>query len=285
MAKTYRMTPARKKVLAAYRKEQIRVRSFISRNEKKGYRFSYARPKTASQLSDVSTARIKKLTKELSEITANKLYSSSKYVTHVGNTKVTVSGYKYRENRRKQAAKRGYETRKRNREARNDYFTNDNEQRQEERERQQQQQQYEQQTFEETQREKDEENKKRLEQDTSYRESFEKGQMIYRKVLDMISDARATQPKSADYLQSLLDEAISQYGFDRVMRNLEDYEGDILYYADIALRYKPGSYQNRNAMNILRTMLMGGEVPSAEEERKWQETMDSDEYEDPLPFE
>lgn len=279
-AKTYRMTQARSKALAEYRKQQTRVRSFMSRAEKRGYSFDIERPKTASQLKNVSTARIKKLTRELSQVKPNELYSHSVHLDYSqGKSKpVFVSGYKYREKERSVSARRGVLTRERHK------WQRKNEQRQGESERQQQQQ-YEQQTFEETQRERDEENKKRLEQDTSYRESFEKGQIIYRKVLDMISDARATQPKSADYLQSLLDEAISQYGFDRVMRNLEDYEGDILYYADIALRYKPGSYQNRNAMNILRTMLMGGEVPSAEEERKWQETMDSDEYEDPLPFE
>lgn len=276
-AKIYRMTQARSKALAEYRKQQTRVRSFMSRAEKRGYRFDIERPKTASQLKNVSTARIKKLTRELSQVNPNELYSHSVHLDYSqGKSKpVFVSGYKYREKERSVSARRGVitrELRKLHREI-------------EQRQQQQYEQQYEQQTFEETQRKKDEENKKRLEQDTSYRESFEKGQMIYRNVLDMISNARATQPKSADYLQSLLDEAISQYGSDSVMKNLEDYEGDILYYADIALRYKPNNNLNGNAMNILRSMLMGGEIPSAEEDAEWAKEQESDEYEDPLPFE
>lgn len=276
-AKIYRMTQARSKALAEYRKQQTRVRSFMSRAEKRGYSFGIERPKTASQLKNVSTARIKKLTRELSQVNPNELYSHSVHLDYSqGKSKpVFVSGYKYREKERSASARRGVitrELRKLHREI-------------EQRQQQQYEQQYEQQTFEETQRKKDEENKKRLEQDTSYRESFEKGQMIYRKVLDMISNARATQPKSADYLQSLLDEAISQYGSYSVMKNLEDYEGDILYYADIALRYKPNNNLNGNAMNILRSMLMGGEIPSAEEDAEWAKEQESDEYEDPLPFE
>ena len=273
-AKTYRMTQARSKALAEYRKQQTRVRSFMSRAEKRGYSFDIERPKTASQLKNVSTARIKKLTRELSQVKPNELYSHSVHLDYSQgkNKPVFVSGYKYREKERSVSARRSVLTRERRK------WQRENKQRQ-------QQQQYEQQTFEETQRERDEENKKRLEQDTSYRESFEKGQMIYRKVLDMISNARATQPKSADYLQSLLDEAISQYGSYSVMRNLEDYEGDILYYADIALRYRPNNNLNGNAMNILRSMLMGGEIPSAEEDAEWAKEQESDEYEDPLPFE
>lgn len=282
-AKTYRMTQARSKALAEYRKQQTRVRSFMSRAEKRGYSFNIERPKTASQLKNVSTARIKKLTRELSQVKPNELYSHSVYLYYSpGKSKpMLVPGYKYRQKERSVAARRGVLTRERNKQERESVrnWQRENEQRQ------QQQQQYEQQTFEETQREKDEENKKRLEQDTSYRESFEKGQMIYRKVLDMISNARATQPKSADYLQSLLDEAISQYGSYSVMRNLEDYEGDILYYADIALRYRPNNNLNGNAMNILRSMLMGGEIPSAEEDAEWAKEQESDDYEDPLPFE
>ena len=280
-AKTYRMTQARSKALAEYRKQQTRIRSFMSHAEKRGYSFDIERPKTASQLKNVSTARIKKLTRELSQVKPNELYSHSVHLYYLpGKSKpILVPGYKYREKERSVAARRGVLTRERHKRQR------ENERWREESERQQQQQQYEQQTFEETQREKDEENKKRLEQDTSYRESFEKGQMIYRKVLDMISNARATQPKSADYLQSLLDEAISQYGSYSVMRNLEDYEGDILYYADIALRYRPNNNLNGNAMNILRSMLMGGEIPSAEEDAEWEKEQESDEYEDPLPFE
>lgn len=262
------MTQARSKALAEYRKEQIRVRSFISRNEKKGYRFSYARPKTASQLKDVSTARIKKLTKELSEITANKLYASSKYVTHVGHTTVTVSGYKYRENRRKQAAKRGYETRKRNRKAWNDYFTNDNEQ-----------------DFEENQREADKQNLERLQTDIEYSHTFTQGQIVLQKIASMINDARQQSPNSAAELQSLIDEATAKYGEVAISENLAQYEGDILESATTALKYKAGSYMQRTALSSLRSMIMGGEVPSAEEERKWQKTLDSDEYEDPLPSE
>lgn len=278
-AKTHRMTQARSKALAEYRKQQTRVRSFMSRAEKRGYRFDIERPKTASQLKNVSTARIKKLTRELSQVKSNELYSHSVHLDYSqGKSKpVFVSGYKYREKERSVSARRGVITRELRK------LRREIEQRQQQQ--QQYEQQYEQQTFEETQRKKDEENKKRLEQDTSYRESFEKGQMIYRKVLDMISNARATQPKSADYLQSLLDEAISQYGSDSVMKNLEDYEGDILYYADIALRYKPNNNLNGNAMNILRSMLMGGEIPSAEEDAEWAKEQESDEYEDPLPFE
>lgn len=278
-AKTHRMTQARSKALAEYRKQQTRVRSFMSRAEKRGYRFDIERPKTASQLKNVSTARIKKLTRELSQVKSNELYSHSVHLDYSqGKSKpVFVSGYKYREKERSVSARRGVITRELRK------LRREIEQRQQQQ--QQYEQQYEQQTFEETQRKKDEENKKRLEQGTSYRESFEKGQMIYRKVLDMISNARATQPKSADYLQSLLDEAISQYGSDSVMKNLEDYEGDILYYADIALRYKPNNNLNGNAMNILRSMLMGGEIPSAEEDAEWAKEQESDEYEDPLPFE
>lgn len=278
-AKTHRMTQARSKALAEYRKQQTRVRSFMSRAEKRGYRFDIERPKTASQLKNVSTARIKKLTRELSQVNPNELYSHSVHLDYSqGKSKpVFVSGYKYREKERSASARRGVITRELRK------LRREIEQRQQQQ--QQYEQQYEQQTFEETQRKKDEENKKRLEQDTSYRESFEKGQMIYRKVLDMISNARATQPKSADYLQSLLDEAISQYGSYSVMKNLEDYEGDILYYADIALRYKPNNNLNGNAMNILRSMLMGGEIPSAEEDAEWAKEQESDEYEDPLPFE
>lgn len=273
------MTQARSKALAEYRKQQTRVRSFMSRAEKRGYRFDIERPKTASQLKNVSTARIKKLTRELSQVKSNELYSHSVHLDYSqGKSKpVFVSGYKYREKERSVSARRGVITRELRK------LRREIEQRQQQQ--QQYEQQYEQQTFEETQRKKDEENKKRLEQGTSYRESFEKGQMIYRKVLDMISNARATQPKSADYLQSLLDEAISQYGSDSVMKNLEDYEGDILYYADIALRYKPNNNLNGNAMNILRSMLMGGEIPSAEEDAEWAKEQESDEYEDPLPFE
>lgn len=289
------LTPARKSALSEYRKARARIQQTVHRAEKRGYRFAEGTvPQTASQLSNLSTQKIKSLTRSIQKIKPSTLYKQATALSE--ETGKPISGAQRRVEERKQAALKSAQTRKSKRkqleEARKQReYWQEQERRLEEELAQEETPETEEipdylqpqndVDFEEEQKRKDAVNRARIEHEKEFRRQFTTGETTYRSIIDMINDVLATNTykQAAWDLMSELNEQIATYGKDAVMVSIGNAPSDMIESAQIALRYNPGDSRHDSAVLSLRELITG-EIPSAAEVARFQDRMDADAYTD-----
>lgn len=289
------LTPARKSALSEYRKARARIQQTVHRAEKRGYRFAEGTvPQTASQLSNLSTQKIKSLTRSIQKIKPTTLYEQATALSE--ETGKPISGAERRVEERKHTALKSAQTRKSKRkqleEARKQReYWQEQERRLEEELAQEETPETEEipdylqpqndVDFEEEQKRKDAVNRARIEHEKEFRSQFTTGETTYRSIIDMINDALATNTykQAAWDLMSELNEQIATYGKDAVMVSIGNAPSDMIESAQIALRYNPGDSRHDRAVLSLRELITG-EIPSAAEVARFQDRMDEDAYTD-----
>lgn len=109
-----------------------------------------------------------------------------------------------------------------------------------------------------------------------FKNRFNIGNIILRRIREMIEQARTTKPKSAESLEDLLDEEINEYGEKAVCQNIANAPEDMIADAQIALTYNPGHPTHENAIKEMRQIITG-EVMTMEEAMRQQDIIDDDE--------
>lgn len=243
------MANSKAKTLAEqqYNKELRRIKQFIKRAEKRGYRFD----------SDIIPDRPKRITKasvsRLKKITPTTLYKKSTALSEEGKV---VSGTERRVQERKISAQKAVQTR-RERLAKVSKPTKG---------------------FEEDRRRKDTEQKKRLTEDEEFRQKFTQGEIVYSRIIDMINNVGRDHIRAAEHLKSVLEHEIQEYGRENVLRSIGESPQEAIELSEIALRYNPGDSRHDDATREL-LMVITGTIPTAEESIALQESIEADMYE------
>lgn len=247
-SEVYTMANSKAKTLAEqqYNKELRRIKQFISRAEKRGYRFE------ADIIPDRPQRITKASVKKLQKIRPTNLYEKATALSEEGKL---VSGTERRAEERKQSAQKAVETR-RQRLAQASVPTKG---------------------FEKARRTQDESERRRLKEDSEFRRKFSQGEITYNRILEMIDNVARDHLKAAEHLRSVLNHEISTYGKDVVIRSIGESPQEAIELSEIALRYNPGDSRHDDAIREL-LMLITGTIPTAEEARDLQESIDADSY-------
>lgn len=231
-----------------YEKELKRIKQFIRRAEKRGYRFpDNVIPPKPKRITRASVSRLQKIKPQT-------LYKKATALSESGKI---VSGTERRAEERRASAVKGARTRKARERQRTASGVD----------------------FETERRRQDEEEQRRLREDEAFRRKFEEGEIVYNMILEAIADIDKYHKRAAEHVKEILDREIATYGRDAVLRTIGETPGEVLELAEIALRYNPGDSRHDNAVNELVNIIRGT-VPTAEEMREMQDILDEDGYTD-----
>lgn len=245
------------KIRQEYNKQVRRIKNFISRATKRGYRFeSNIIPETPKRVTKKQVERLK----EIKPIT---LYKKSTYLTEEGKV---VSGVQGRKEERRIAANKGLET-KRKRISKQSLKKSPSDSKMPSLKNEP--------GFDEWIRKKDAEDRRRIEEDEEFRQMFSEGNIIYNQIKKLISDVRASHKKAGEHLDAVLEEQISKYGRDAVMMSIASAPLEVMELVEIALNYNPGDNRHDTAIRELY-MLLTGTIPTSKEMRELQESIDYD---------
>lgn len=248
-----------------YNRERNRIQRQINRMRKRGYMgMEDMLPPKPKRITQASVRRLKK-------ITTKDLYDKADFID-LTTGEVLGSGVQGRQIERRQAAKKAAETRRRRRteavpaEEPIDYDDLIRRNREEMEER-----------WQEHRRQRDEENRRRLEKDKAYSDQFSEGQMLLRGVQQAINNHTSGEAEAASQLQSILDNALSEFGEETVIYNLSVASEDVIGYVQESLHYKPGTAHFANRCNEFYRMITQS-APSADMIQRWSEAEENDSF-------
>lgn len=238
------MATVKKKTQAEiqYAKELRRIKQFISRAEKRDYRFSDdVIPQKPQKIGSRSVQKLK-------HITPKELYKKATALTETGDI---VSGTQKRLEERRISAQKSAETRRRNLEKLSKPSTVD---------------------FETKQRHIDEQNLEKLREE-EYSKQFTEGEIVYRGILNMIEISGMT--RSSDHLKRTLQDIISSQGREETLRRIGQNKEEVTALCQYALMYDINNEGHRSAIRNLEMMLRGRPL-TLEEARNIEDIMDAD---------
>lgn len=247
-----------------YTSQRRRIQRFIANAEKRGFRFSSKEtilPKIPKKITKASINRLKK-------ITADTLYRKATYLTDECDV---VSGWKGRLIERSNSGKKAAETRKLKRQS----ITKEKLSKQ---------------TTQipmpdvspewlEQRRRQDVLDRKRLSESDELRQMFNEGNIIYDQIKQAIAEVRRDHLQAGMHLERVLNNQITQYGKEMVIRTMAQAPSEVLELIDISLRYNPGDNRHDTAIRELQ-MVITGYIPDAQESRDLQDSIDQDDYYD-----
>lgn len=263
---------------AGYRKQYNRINSFIKRAEKRGYTFDKSSismmvpPISEITPNSYSTNRIINLTAGAESLTPDVLYGFATAESSV--TGETISGTERRQEERQESAQRAKHTR----EIKKQYDEFENEQAEKYAEQELGRQTEE--AFQEEQRQRDVENIQRLNSDQRYRQMFTIGQVVYRKIRDMLEKGHlGGMYAEAWVLEGILDEEIEKYGEETVYLNIAQFDNtSVLHNAEVVI-FDSGQ-TNRRASLAYLTVVIRGNLMTAEDAKRMGDAADADAYTD-----
>lgn len=124
-------------------------------------------------------------------------------------------------------------------------------------------------------RKQDEKELEEIQQNKSESNSFNMGQIVYRKIKRLISDYWEDNGKGARLLQDELETQVKAYGFNAVMYSISQAPSDVVELSEKVVKYRSGSPQSVNALTNLSN-LISGEVPDMEKLKELEEIWSSD---------
>lgn len=257
---------------ANYRKQYKRVHNFIRRAEKRGYTFDKQSIEVMlPQISTItpqkySTNNIINLTEGAKTLTPDVLYGFATAKSSV--TGETISGDERRKEEREESAQRAKHTR----------IQHEQDLEEAESEAQDEVAEDSEDVYQKEQRQKDIENLKRLQADQQYRQQFTIGEIVYRKIKEMLDEARANGlNQQAAELESMLDEEISTYGSETVYLNIAQFDqSDVLSNAEIVIF--DSDQDNRVGALMYMTIVIRGNLVSAEDAKRMSDASEEDAY-------
>lgn len=232
-----------KKKQSAKQRELRRVRSLISRAEKRGYRWL---PEFKQELSALSWQKLRTFTPE-------KLYEKATALSETGKI---VAGTERRKEERSQASLKAAETVR----TRKFYETPEGKELQ----RQQLRESLEYQLFEQERRLRDS-------REQALAQEFERGEMLY----DQLDSLILSQPgQGSQYLSNLLKSEVSRYGQNAVNRALANLDYDIIYKAEQVAYYEGSKGEMHSALVNLADAIKGT-IATLSERKELGDVMDS----------
>lgn len=224
-----------------YSKERQRIQRFIRSAERRNYIFpKNSLPPKPKKITPASVERLKK-------ITPAKLYEKAEYI--VPETGEVVSGRKGRILERKKATEKAKKTRHDKR-IRNLYENNEYEPSNEP-------------DFEQRRRRQDKKDRGKFDDD-DYADTVSQGEATYQWILRQIEEKGDKVKKAADKLRKLLDDEISKYGRDKVMRQIAQYDDEIRQEVESELYYRNTVSDTEVALFNIK-QLITGEAPTMED--------------------
>lgn len=222
-------TTKKSQLLKEYNKERNRIRRFIRNAEKRGYVFEPnlipPEPKTITSGS----------VRRLSKIRPAQLYKKAYAISAVTGQPITVEQRK--REIREEAARKGWETRR---------------------------------------REKEQEDYNRIKSNREWQQMFHASKLVWDKVQSMIASVGVQQSQSADLLNDLLNSQIEKYGLDIVLYSIAQSSEDFLSSCEVIIKYHPSTAVSRTAVQHLYT-LISGNLPSDAEQAEIDKALANDE--------
>lgn len=222
-------TTKKSQLLKEYNKERNRIRRFIRNAEKRGYVFEPnlipPKPKTITSGS----------VRRLSKIRPAQLYKKAYAISAVTGQPITVKQRK--REIREEAARKGWETRR---------------------------------------RKKEQEDYNRIKSNREWQQMFHASKLVWDKVQSMIASVGVQQSESADLLNNLLNSQIEKYGSDIVLYSIAQSSEDFLSSCEVIIKYHPSSAVSRTAVQHLYT-LISGNLPSDAEQAEIDKALANDE--------
>lgn len=222
-------TTKKSQLLKEYNKERNRIRRFIRNAEKRGYVFEPnlipPKPKTITSGS----------VRRLSKIRPAQLYKKAYAISAVTGQPITVEQRK--REIREEAARKGWETRR---------------------------------------RKKDQADYNRIKSNREWQQMFHASKLVWDKVQSMIASVGVQQSQSADLLSNLLNSEIEKYGSDIVLYSIAQASEDFLSTCEVIIKYHPSTAVSRTAVQHLYT-LISGNLPSDAEQAEIDKALANDE--------
>ena len=222
-------TTKKSQLLKEYNKERNRIRRFIRNAEKRGYVFEPnlipPKPKTITSGS----------VRRLSKIRPAQLYNKAYAISAVTGQPITVEQRK--REIREEAARKGWETRR---------------------------------------RKKEQEDYNRIKSNREWQQMFHASKLVWDKVQSMIASVGVQQSQSADLLNDVLNSQIEKYGLDIVLYSIAQSSEDFLASCEVIIKYHPSTAVSRTAVQHLYT-LISGNLPSDAEQAEIDKALANDE--------
>ena len=222
-------TTKKSQLLKEYNKERNRIRRFIRNAEKRGYVFEPnlipPKPKTITSGS----------VRRLSKIRPAQLYNKAYAISAVTGQPITVEQRK--REIREEAARKGWETRR---------------------------------------RKKEQEDYNRIKSNREWQQMFHASKLVWDKVQSMIASVGVQQSQSADLLNDVLNSQIEKYGLDIVLYSIAQSSEDFLSSCEVIIKYHPSTAVSRTAVQHLYT-LISGNLPSDAEQAEIDKALANDE--------
>lgn len=278
-SKVYRMTEARRRAIEQYTKEYKRISRYVKSLTKKGYKVPEgivpAKPssKTVKQL---STAEIKKQTKEAEYLKSYRILHKSSIEIKKGKTTEVISGEEYQDIlREKRREDREYERTH----PLEEYTQEEIDKMVEEDERERRQLEEDEKQFQEFRKRLDEEVRKKAKEDAEYKRKFSEAEVAFNTVVGMINDVSNAYNRGYEHVKKIWDEEVNRYGKDKVIANIVSMGSaqDLIEAATYAIMYAEGSSRHDSAISALITLIRGA-IPSAQDMKDMEEALDNDAY-------
>ncbi len=279
-SKMYRMTEARKRAIEQYTKQYKRISRYVSSLTKKGYKVPEgivpAKP-TSKAVKGLSTAQLKKQTKEAEYLKPYRILHKSSIEVKTGRTTEVISGEEYQEILRKKPR----EDREYERTHQLEEYTQEIDRMVEDDERERRQLEEEEKQFRKQQRKRDEEARRKAKEDAEYKRKFSEAEVAFTTVEQMINDVSNSYNRGYEHVKKIWDEEIKRYGKDKLIANIVSM-GSAQYLieaATYAIMYAEGSTRHDSAISALVTLIRGA-IPTAQEMKDMEEALDNDAYTD-----
>ena len=279
-SKMYRMTEARKRAIEQYTKQYKRISRYVSSLTKKGYKVPEgivpAKP-TSKAVKGLSTAQLKKQTKEAEYLKSYRILHKSSIEVKTGRTTEVISGEEYQEILRKKPR----EDREYERTHQLEEYTQEIDRMVEDDERERRQLEEEEKQFRKQQRKRDEEARRKAKEDAEYKRKFSEAEVAFTTVEQMINDVSNSYNRGYEHVKKIWDEEIKRYGKDKLIANIVSM-GSAQYLieaATYAIMYAEGSTRHDSAISALVTLIRGA-IPTAQEMKDMEEALDNDAYTD-----
>lgn len=220
-----------------YRKNLSRIKQFLRRAEKRGFRFE------SNVIPELKTKKIGvRAVQELQKITPKFLYEKATAISE--ETGKIVSGTERAREERRERAKKSVETRRKRIQELSTVPTE----------------------FEQEIRARDERIRQQMKEDEELRKAFNQNRMVYDDIIRKIEDIGQENEKAERYLKSVLASEIKQYGFDKTMSAIGETEPDIFYKAEKVIKYKATNDIYARLISQL-TQIITGTIPTDEDLR------------------
>lgn len=269
-----RKSKAHKEAVHQYSKERKRIQRLYHDMIKRGYTFEENPvPPTVEKIRRYSPRKIRELARQIRTVTPRDLYSKAR----LGE----LSGLAGLKAERSLAAKKASETRARKKAEQEQSTSRINKESEEQPKIPNEYKPNNEQGFNQKQSKTDKQNKERMELDRGFAGQFRKGEYVYLSIDGIIDDTiKVGKGWAGKYLRKMLNNEIDRFGYDNVMIAIGQAPNEYVEKAQIIVDGSDYALIRTSLMDIYT--LITGTIPSAQENKDFNDAMDMDAYEEAL---